>query len=147
MRSLSVFQIPTAVAALAIAFAGCGGGPKGPQLAPVSGVVTLDGQPLPDAHIVFQPSGEKASPSIADTGTDGTFQLAFNRASTGALPGSHTVRITTARIATADDGKETVVEEKLPERYHAKSELKFDVKPEGNRFEIALESKGSARKK
>lgn len=147
MRSSFTFRVPTALAALSMALAGCGGSAKGPQLAPVSGVVTLDGQPLAGAHVVFQPAGEKASPSVADTGTDGTFQLAFNRASNGALPGSHTVRITTARIVTADDGKETVVEEKLPERYHAKSELKYDVPAEGSRFEIALESKGPARKK
>lgn len=132
---------------LAVAMPGCGGGvTDGLTLAPVTGVVTLDGKPLPHARLVFQPSGEKASPSVAETGDDGSFELKFTRIRKGAIPGQHTVRVTTAGVLTAADGKETVIEEKLPERYHAKSELKYEVKPGGNRFEIGLESKATAKK-
>ena len=111
--------------ALSMLLAGCGGKSPGPVLAPVQGTVTLDGQPLPNARVVFQPSGENASPSIGETDDKGAFELAFNRRCKGALPGQHVVRITTAGVISDESGKETIVEEKVPPRYNDQSELKF----------------------
>lgn len=129
-----------------LSLAGCGGGSKGPTLAPVVGTVTLDGKPLAHARVVFQPTGPNASPSVGETDDSGSFELAFNRRSKGALPGSHTVRVTTAGVISDLSGKETVVEEAVPPQYNQKSELKYDVKAEPNRFEIALESKRAPKK-
>ena len=47
-----------AVAAALATFAGCGPGIK---VAPVSGVVTLDGKPLANAHLAFQPQAAKGT--------------------------------------------------------------------------------------
>ena len=38
---------------LSVGLPGCGEGPEGPDMAPVSGIITLDGKPLPDAEVVF----------------------------------------------------------------------------------------------
>lgn len=132
--------------ALAVVLSGCGGGVQGPILSPVRGTVTLDGQPLPKARVIFQPSGASASPSIGETDDTGAFELAFSRRNKGALPGDHVVRITTAGVVTDAAGKETVVEEKVPPRYNEKTELKYQVKPEANQFAIRLESKSTAKK-
>jgi hypothetical protein len=121
---------------------GCGG-VKGPELAMVTGIVTLDGQPLPEARLVFQPSGKAASPSIAETSPDGRFKLAFNRNKSGAMIGTHQVKITTAKLVSGDGGKETFRPEKLPPRYNGQSELAYQVQPGRNNFEIKLESHGS----
>ena len=48
---------------------GCGGNP---DLADVKGVVTLDGQPLPNAFVMFTPEGS-GTVSFGQTGDDGNF--------------------------------------------------------------------------
>ena len=133
--------------AFSLLLAGCGGGgSKGPVLAQVHGTVSLDGQPLPHARVVFQPSGENASPSIGETDDKGAFELAFTRRSKGALPGQHTVRITTAGVVSDPSGKETIVLEKVPPRYNEKTELTYEVKPDANEFAIQLDTKATAKK-
>ncbi len=125
---------------LTLGLAGCGK-PAGPELAKVQGVILLDGQPLPEARVIFQPSGAHASPSIGQTRPDGSFELAFNRRRRGAMLGTHRVRITTTAITTDPRGRESVIPERLPPRYHAHSELTYEVKSGANRFEILLASK------
>jgi len=126
--------------------AGCGGA-VGPELATVTGRITLDGQPLPKARVVFQPAGPNSSPSIAETRDDGTFELMYRRDVAGAMIGAHTARITTAALVTDDSGKETPIPEKLPPRFHKNSGLSFEVKPGENTFEIPLDSKPDPVKK
>lgn len=78
---------------------------KGPSLktVPVSGKVTLDGQPLAGASVVFH--GEMASgavapppPSTGITGADGTYKLSTmasgSQVAAGAPPGTYKVTIT-----------------------------------------------------
>ena len=63
--------------------AGCGSG-----LAPVQGIVTLDGKPLPNASVLFisqEPGGQDAS---GFTDAHGVFQLSTYRPGDGALPGA-----------------------------------------------------------
>ena len=49
------------VSLLGLFLAGCSYQPDDmPKIAPVSGVVTLDGQPLPEAEILFQPASGRA---------------------------------------------------------------------------------------
>ena len=120
--------------------AGCGGA-SGPGLAKVTGRVTLDGQPLPKARVVFQPSGPNASPSTAETREDGTFELMYRRDAAGAMIGSHKARVTTAGLVSDDAGKETVVPEKVPSRFNKNSQLTFEVKEGENNFDVSLDSK------
>ncbi len=118
------------------AVAGCG--ESGPPLAPVEGIVTLDGEPLPLAVIEFQP--EQGSPSYGETGADGRFEkLIYSRTRDGALIGKHLVRITTAGEIEDPDTRETrVVKERVPEKYNVQSTLTREVEADGNSFTFEL---------
>jgi hypothetical protein len=79
--------------------AGCN---SGPALAPVSGVVTLNGKPYSNAVVSFQPvasgTGENINPGKGSSGTtdaNGRFILRYNGNREGAIVGKHMVRITT----------------------------------------------------
>src|SRR5690242_5652638 len=73
------------------AAAGCG--PSGPDIAHVSGRVTMDGKPLANATVVFIP--EDGRPAGARTNAAGDYVLNFTEGRRGAIPGKNTVRITT----------------------------------------------------
>ena len=119
----------TALWLVLIVSVGCSNGNR-PPLAPVEGLVTLDGQPLAGATVVFQPTRGKAS--SAQTGPDGRYELIYLRDIRGAIPGQHTVTITTA--------SESQPEERLPSRYHNKTELTALVEPEGGEVNFDLKS-------
>ena len=81
-------------AALVAVAAGCGG----EKLAPVSGVVTLDGAPLADASVTFQPVAQggidAGSGSYAKTDAEGRYTLrTVTGDRRGAVVGKHVVRI------------------------------------------------------
>jgi hypothetical protein len=111
---------------------GCGR-PKQPPLGAVEGTVTLDGRPLAAAAVFFTPDGPGRT-SIGVTDADGRYAVTYLRDIQGADLGRHRVRITTA---TEDNGGR----ERLPQRYHAKSELTATVEPGANRHDFALTSK------
>jgi predicted small lipoprotein YifL len=88
------------VIALAAA-AGCGGGPK---YVPVSGVVTVDGQPYKNAVVSFQPVAAKdgvaaGRGSGAVTDEKGRFTLYADDGTPGAVAGKHRIRIQTQRAS------------------------------------------------
>lgn len=77
---------------------GCSGG--GPDLSRISGVVTVDGKPYPNALVSFQPVGSKdnANPgkgSMGVTDEHGKYVLLYDGKREGAVIGSHLVRIST----------------------------------------------------
>ena len=111
---------------------------KGPELAPVTGVVLLDGKPLPNATIEFQP--DDGSPSFATTGEDGSYELMFTRDRKGAMPGKHRISIRTEGNVVDADGSERKVREMLPAKYHDKTELVRDITAGENIIEFRLES-------
>jgi hypothetical protein len=69
-------------AAVALAAAGCGNG-----LVAVAGTVTLDGKPVDEGSVSFQPA-DGAGPSGGGTVKDGRFELA-----TGLKPGAYKVAV------------------------------------------------------
>lgn len=118
--------------------AGCGG--SGLELAPVSGRVMLDGQPILGARLVFQPEAS-GSPSYGSTDRDGRYELGYKRGQKGALIGWHTVRIESATELTKPDGKTIWRPKPLPARYNVQSDLRRDVKAdEDNNFDFDLKS-------
>lgn len=122
-------------------FAGCG--PGGPEIASVEGRVTLDGEPLANAAIVFIP--EDGRPAGATTDKDGHYVLNFTEGRSGAIPGKNLVRVTTVRDAgeTEDGTPIPASPERIPMKYNAQSELSFDVKPgEKNVANFDLKSGG-----
>ncbi|MHC4181375.1 MAG: hypothetical protein ACYSWU_28080, partial [Planctomycetota bacterium] len=57
---------------------GCGGGPDLPPVADVSGVVTIDGKPLPRGTIQFVPDESKGpggATAVGRIGSDGRYTL------------------------------------------------------------------------
>jgi len=84
-------------ALLLVLIVGCS---EGPKLAPVSGIVTLDGKPYANAAVSFQPIGGKGNESpgrgsMALTDKDGRFVLLYENVQKGAVVGKHNVRIST----------------------------------------------------
>jgi len=133
-----------ALALVTLFIAGCGGG-SDVDLAQVEGTVTLDGKPLAGVNLEFTPAGESGgSPSYSSGPTDanGHYKLMYTFDKPGAMVGKHTVRITTAAPEGEDDEEddETVIEEKLPARYNAKTELTADVQPGSNTIDFDLKS-------
>lgn len=119
--------------------AGCGGGLP---LAPVEGIVLLDGQPLPNATVRFIPQSKEGSSSIAETDADGKFQLTYTRDKSGAWIGKHKVRVNTSKVISETSGLETHIVEKVPDRYNQKTTLEYEVKSGRNTFELSLRSGG-----
>jgi hypothetical protein len=91
-RKLSTFSTLFTFGVLSLTVAGCGGGGADlPDLGTVSGKVTMDGQPLAGAVVIFTPvSGPGSSTGVADEA--GEYKLVFRQA-IGAVVGSHKVSI------------------------------------------------------
>lgn len=74
---------------------GCG---PAAGLAPVSGVVTIDGKPYPGGKVVFSPTAKEGETvagqsSFGRPGADGRFTLSTFAPGDGALIGTHTVSL------------------------------------------------------
>lgn len=76
--SRQIFWCWAWVVASAALAAGCGGD-EGPKLVPVSGTVTLDGNPLPDVAVTFHPDQAKGNKSglipAATANAQGKYEL------------------------------------------------------------------------
>jgi hypothetical protein len=125
-----------ALALIGLITVGCGGGSK---VAPVSGAVTLDGKPLANAHIAFQPEATKGSQnagvgSYAVTDASGKYTLqTFDNDKPGAVVGTHRVEISIKRAETDDrDPKTRPPVKDLPAKYNRNTELQFKVEPSGS---------------
>jgi hypothetical protein len=113
---------------------------RGPQLAPVSGTVKLDGKPLALAEVTFQPENHsRASHGVADA--SGHYVLRYNRDEMGALVGPHSVQIRSATEVTLPNGKFELRPQLVPPRYNSQTELRREVKAGGNEFDFELSSK------
>lgn len=70
-----------------------------PPLAQVSGIVRLDGQPVPNATVQFVPDLDKDNTnpgggSHATSGANGNYKAMYKRELPGIIAGNHTVRVT-----------------------------------------------------
>jgi len=122
-------------------FLGCGGGAPAdqPDTAPVSGTVTLDGSPLPNVSVSFQPAEGRPSSGVTDE--NGAYTLQYTADVSGAKIGEHTVTLTEAEGGGYDDsGASVETESKLPAAASDGS-IKFTVSADGeNNFPIELKS-------
>lgn len=136
---------------------GCGSG--GPELGEVTGIVTMDGQPVANALVTFTPK-EGGRSSTGATDASGKYVLAFVDGP-GAMVGVHQVTVTTLQQAATpasemrsdsaeyakqaaggqSDYDKATVKETIPAKYNTKTELTFEVKSGGNTFDIAMTSK------
>jgi hypothetical protein len=112
------FRHASWIVCLALAIAGCG--ERGPSLVWVTGTITLDGRPLPNAVVHFTPvAGGRGSYARADG--NGRYALEFLPGRPGATAGAHRVS-----ISTADESGNF---ESVPARYSRESELEATVQP------------------
>lgn len=114
------------------------------NVATVAGTVTMDGKPLAGVRVRFEPDGTNQNPgaaSYAVTDSQGRYTLQqIDPDRSGAVVGSHIVRITTIFDSTGDGGRERV--DPIPPRYNNRSELRFDVPSSGaNSADFALTSR------
>jgi hypothetical protein len=127
-----------AAGGLLAAVVGCSGGP---EYAPVSGVVTLDGKPYPKAVVSFQPVATEGNlnpgrGSSAYTDENGRFVLMCDNEINGAVVGKHLVRIMTrgnevvGQDPTVGSDDKTPLRPQLdpiPPEWNALSKKEFDV--------------------
>lgn len=124
---------------------GCAGGSKVPDLVEVSGAVSLDGKPLPDATVTFIPQvqeGQEVRPASGATDESGEYSLHYSTTESGARPGRYKVAISTFRPDGEDrDGNEVLgAPETVPSVYNTQTTLTAEVKPGGSPLDFALKS-------
>lgn len=151
------------MAMCAFASTGCGsGGPAPVKTDMVKGVVTLDGNPVPDAIVTFVPIQDGVGASATGkTDEQGNYTLTAVGAGGGAqigagtLPGEYRVGVIKdeiANLASLDDAnrqegkpskQEIKVTHVIPQRYNdpLKSELKAKVVAGENNIPLDLKSK------
>ncbi|QDU38610.1 hypothetical protein Mal4_29390 [Maioricimonas rarisocia] len=135
-------QIPVILSLILLLASGCGdSNPLGRQ--PVSGTITLNGQPLERGTIEFSPkeSGTASGASIQD----GAYAIPADK---GLPPGEYLVR-----ISAADEEAEPmempgesskISPELIPPEYNAESEQTFTVSADGeNEFSLDIETSSS----
>jgi hypothetical protein len=106
----------------------------------VTGTVKLDGKPLPEANVEFQPVDPNGSPSFGFTDRDGEYELGYSLDRKGAVLGKHLVRIYTYRYKTSPEGVPVEVPERLPPPYHEESQMYREVKRGSQRIDFQLTS-------
>jgi hypothetical protein len=142
--------------------AGCSGTPQMDysqvSLVSAHGVVTLDGQPLPAAVVIFESADGQFS--YAMTSSHGEYELQFDSHQPGVTPGPKTVRISTTRKLlglNASEGAEageaneenkgqtlgpsSPAAERVPAKYNGQSELTVEVTPDRTEYNFDLVSK------
>jgi hypothetical protein len=77
------------LALVALSASGCGKG-----TVTVEGAVTLDGQPVPGATVLFMPEGGNGRAASALTDDDGNFRVTTYEEGDGALPGHYRIVVT-----------------------------------------------------
>jgi hypothetical protein len=118
---------------LALSLAGCG---KSHKIAPVSGRVKLDGNPLAGATLQFIPLAgpdESLPSSVGTTDRDGRYTLVLTGdvKGEGAVVGKHKVFITLGAAGGGSGEGVPTFHKQLPERYNRKTELTWTVPEEG----------------
>lgn len=123
-----------------------------PQLKPVSGIITHNGQPLQGVVVSFLPTAEGGTLSVGQTGNDGKYKLSY-LGMQGCTPGQYQVMLS---YKTTPEGKVVSLEmqsalimpkeasqaiERMPKEYSPGNKtLKATVPAEGG--EISFEIKG-----
>lgn len=134
------------VFSLVVLATGCGGA-DGPELAEVSGLVTLEGKPAPGVKLVFKPQGvEGGSPSYGTSDSNGRYELMFTKNKYGAMPGEHIVEVSSDKFSQEEiaemkaQGDEIVESVEIPKKYKAPDAIKKTVEPGDNEINIELTS-------
>lgn len=150
MNHFSIFLLPKmnklytalVVAAVSILNTGCDKG-----LSTVNGTVTVDGNPVQQGAIIFEPA-DGQGPTAGTTIEAGKYEAKTT-------PGDKKVRITGFEIVgqqpaykgMKDSPMRDVVNDVVPEQYNRDSNLTLTVEKSGTTGDFALDSKSEAKKK
>ena len=107
---------------------------SGPEVAPVSGRVTLAGKPLEKADVVFQPDNGKP-PASGRTDAEGRYELAYKRGVMGGPVGQNTVQIRVSRELVRNPPK-------IAAKFNTQSELHREIKADQNEFDFDVTVEG-----
>lgn len=127
----AAFHFQTVLVVGSLLIVGCGG--PGIETVPVSGVVTLDGQPVPNVLVTFQPVARGAAESSSSPGSNGTtdsegrYELKTPDGS-GAIVGEHIVTLV-YKDPNAPKGPQTPEGSKRPTQSKFKTPV-FNLPPE-----------------
>lgn len=126
-------------AALLACVAGCGG--SQPKTYPVTGTVTSQGKPLPDAIVTFVPEQGRHASGVTDA--EGKFTLTTVQPGDGAMAGRYRVIVSEkpAEMAEGDYSEPAETQTRIPIKYAEpiESGLSFEVKPDAaNEYPIVL---------
>src|SRR5262245_20996101 len=94
--------LPAPLMVMALLCGGCG---DNLPLAPVTGVVTLDGKPVKGALLEFVPQQPGGSTASGTTDENGRYTMYFGSSGTGAFIGKTLVRITSDDRVSVDGKK------------------------------------------
>jgi hypothetical protein len=140
MHRTTVTRIHELSFLLVIAFSATACSRTPANVAQVKGKVTLGGQPLPDATVMFTPTAATGSPSAGRTNAAGEYELVYTREVKGAEKGEHSVTISTYAAAT-DDPPAPETPEKVPFVYReGDKKLTATVNPGSNEINFDLEA-------
>jgi hypothetical protein len=118
VRSFRACAVLAAVALFGWA-GGCGSG--GPELVPLTGTVTLDGNPVEGASVTFMPQSS-GQPATGTTDAAGKFTLKTHPHGEGVMPGKHKVTVqkmeTTGFVADEDGLSGGISPEGIQETWH-----------------------------
>lgn len=131
--SFPMKEIPFLVATVLLLLGGCGGNDN---LARVTGKVTLDGEPVVGALVVFSPVAGGTT-SYGRTTASGEYEMMFSDNERGAWLGENAVRITTADVGTGDT---PASKERIPSVYNSETKLKAVVESKANVFDFSLQT-------
>ncbi len=110
-----------------------------PAIGTVRGIVTLNGDPLPEAYLVFSPMGN-GFPSIGKTDANGQYELTYKGVKSGAVVGEHRVGISTV-APESNSGAELV-----PDVYRKPDSLMKTVTSGQNVLDFPLEGESPKSK-
>ncbi|MFN3158430.1 MAG: hypothetical protein ACE37I_03880 [Rubinisphaera brasiliensis] len=137
------------LAAVLTAAVGCGGSVAGPELANVSGTVTVNGDPVEGLIVEFQPADGPPASGVTDG--SGNYTLTATGGRSGAQLGLNQVRVKGRPADTSEEVLSEMATEEgtdlealkslpvIPPKYNEESELEADVQPGSNEFDFPLE--------
>lgn len=132
MHHMKRFVSTCCLLILCIGLFSCGAGGSGVPREKVSGKVTLNGEALDNAIIIYESASGDSSHGVTDA--EGHYEMKSKQDEPGVPVGSYVVRI----IKTEG---EVAGQELIPAKYNASSELKADVKTGDNQFDFEIQNK------
>jgi hypothetical protein len=127
-----------------VSAAGCGRG--GPEIVPIEGTVTHNGEPVPNLRIYFVSIDGR--PSWGDSDSNGHFALDYDGQNKGAKVGTHKIWVfdlstnvdpTAAMSGSARPNRSPVVGEIVQKYGQGKSTLEVEVKKADRNFQLKLD--------